>query len=278
MRTVLLDFEEVRHRLRLGTGVDVGRQEILVRKVIGSVGRAQDFDREFRPRNKRLERIIGDIRDGNPDALNQAITVYEVDQAYFVLDGHKRVSLAKAQGREFIDADVTRFSSRFAVNRATTIDAVRLTSEELHFREETGLLAALPEVRFPLVDPDGYLDLKESVKAHAYDLSAQRGELVPVAEAARHWHDFVFRQAVAIAYEAGYADMLNCSDAELFLIVRRGNRDHFDAGWALSRGLEDRSLKNLRAAAPSPLTRALRRRRGGANVLEQKRKTSKDGG
>lgn len=271
----LLDFEEVSRRLRLGSRLDVGRQAILVRQVIGSVGRAHDFDRMFRPHNRRLLRTISDIRASNPHAADQAIQVYEVDQAYFVVDGHKRMSLAKAEGRVYIDADVTRFSSRFHIDRDTTIDAVRSTHEELRFREEAGLLESVPNVRFPLADPDGYLDLKESVKSHAYDLSVQRGQLVTAAEAAKHWHDVVFRPAVAIAHDAGYDQMLSrCSDAELFLIIRHGNRDRFDPGWEISPALADRSLKNLRAAAPSKLTAALTRllprRRGHANLLQQK--------
>jgi hypothetical protein len=276
----LLDFEEVRRRLRLGPGIDAGRQEIAVRQVIGTVGRAHDFDRMFRPRNQRLAKMVSEIGASNPAFADQAIKVNEVDQAYFVVDGHKRVSLAKAHGRLFIDADVTRFSSRFQVDRETTIDAVRSTEEEVRFREETGLLQAVPDARFPLGDPDGYLDLKESVKAHAYDLSVQRGQLIPAAEAAKHWHDVVFQKAVAIAHDAGYDQMLSgCSDAELFLIIRRGNRDRFDPGWEISSALTDRSLRNLRAAAPSklasPLNRLLPRRRPRAKVLPQKPKAGK---
>lgn len=271
----LLDFGEVSRRLRLGMRSDIGRQTILVRQVVGSVGRAHDFDRMFRPHNRRLQRTIAEIRASNPNVADQAVEVYQVDKAYFVVDGHKRMSLAKAEGREYIDADVIRFSSRFQLDRNTTIDAVRSTHEELRFREETGLMEAVPEARFPLADPDGYLDLKESVKAHAYDLSVQLGYLVPAGEAARHWHDVVFQQAVAIAHDAGYDQMLSgCSDAELFLIVRHGNGDRFDADWELSPALAERSLKNLRAAAPSRLARPLDRLRPGrrtrADVLPQK--------
>jgi hypothetical protein len=270
----LLDFGEVSHHLRLGTRVDLGRQEIPVHRVIGSVGRAHEFDRTFQPRGLRLRRIIDQIAANEPNAADTPIQVYEVDQAYFVLDGHKRMALAVREGRVYIDADVTRFFSRFHLDGQTTIDAVRLTDEEMRFREETGLLAAVPEARFPLGDPDEYLDLKESVKAHSYDLSLQRGQLVPAVEAAKHWYEAVFRAALAVAHESGYDEMLStCSDAELFVIMRHGNRGRFGPDWEMAQTVADRSVKNLSAAAGprlvSPVTRLVRRRRPRAEVLPQ---------
>jgi len=270
----LLDFAEVSHHLRLGTRVDLGRQEIPVRRVIGSVGRAHEFDRYFQPRGRRLRRIVDQIEANQPKAADKPIAVYEVDQAYFVLDGHKRMALAVREGRLYIDAEVTRFFSRFHVDGQTTIDALRLTDEEMRFREETGLLAAVPEARFPLGDPDEYLDLKESVKAHSYDLSLQRGEVVPASEAARHWYDTGFRPALAIAHEGGYDEMLStCSQAELFMIMRHGNRDRFGPDWQMRQTVADRSVENLRAAVGpkivAPVTRLVRRHRPQARVVPQ---------
>ena len=116
----LLDFGEVSHHLRLGTRVDLGRQEIPVRRVIGSVGRAHEFDRTFQPRGVRLRRIVEQIAANQPNAADVPIQVYEVDQAYFVVDGHKRMALAVREGRVDIDAEVTRFFSRFHVDGQTT--------------------------------------------------------------------------------------------------------------------------------------------------------------
>jgi len=38
--------------------------------------------------------------------LNEAISVYELDGKYFVLDGHHRVGAAKKLGQEYLDADI----------------------------------------------------------------------------------------------------------------------------------------------------------------------------
>ena len=104
----LLMFEEVRRRLHLGAPVIEGTETIRVDDVIGTVGRGADFDGCFRPRKPRLAKRIREIRVRNPNAFNEPIDVVRVDRAYFVADGHKRVSIAKETGVEFIDARVSR--------------------------------------------------------------------------------------------------------------------------------------------------------------------------
>jgi hypothetical protein len=200
------------------------------------------------------------IRANSPDAADQAISVYQVDHAYFVLDGHKRVALAMAEGRVFIDADVTEWLTRYHLDAATTMDALRLTDEERRFREITGLARGVPGARFPVSDPDGYLDLSESVKAHSFDLSVQRGELVDPAVAAAHWYETVFVPATQAAREAGYDRVLEtCTDAERFLIMRRGNRAPFGRNWDFPVAIGERSFKNLRAATPTKAAAAAAR-------------------
>jgi hypothetical protein len=71
----LLEFEEVRRRLQLGTRVDVGVQEIGIDQIIGSLGRAHEFDGCFRPRTDRLRRVLVQIKASRPNAADTAISV-----------------------------------------------------------------------------------------------------------------------------------------------------------------------------------------------------------
>jgi hypothetical protein len=270
---VLLDFEEVNRRLQLGPRTDIGTHEIPVSQIIGSVGRAHEFDGCFRPRSDRLRRVLTQIRATRPDAADTPILVYQVDQAYFVVDGHKRLALAVEDGRRDIDAEIGRFESRFRLERGDTIQDVRATEAERRFREITALDAAVPDARFPLGDPDGFLELAESVKAHAYDLSRERGTLVGAADAARHWYDLVYLPALDIARGSGVAGALSsCSAAELFLVLRRGIRDAMQPGWRVPPTAVVRGVANMRAAAPgripAAVARATRRRQAQAHVLD----------
>ena len=270
----LLEFEEVRRRLQLGTRVDVGVQEIAIDQIIGSHGRAHEFDGCFRPRTHRLRKVLAQIKATKPEAADMAILVYQVDHAYFVVDGHKRVALAVEEGREIIDAEVGRFASRFHVAGGTTMDEIRTTAREDRFRKVTGLDLAAPDARFPLGDIDGYLDLEESVKAHAYDLSRQEGRLVPPKDAAQHWYDHVYRPAVGIALDSGLARLLDSStEPELFLMIRSGSHGPMDPGWQIPPSFVDYSVDRLREAEPrgiaSALSRVSRRRRPRPGILPE---------
>jgi hypothetical protein len=256
----LLDFEEVRRRLQLGTRQAAGTHEIVISQIIGSVSRAHEFDGCFRPLTERLRDVLDQIRRARPDAANTAIHVYQVDHAYFVVDGHKRLALAAEEGREVIDAVVDRFASRFHLASGTTIEEVRATQRELRFRQLTGLDVAVPEARFPLGSPEGYLDLEESLKAHAYDLSRSEGRLVPPVEAARHWYERVYRAAVGIALESGVDRLLTSStEAELFLMVRHGSQEQMAPGWEVAPAFRERTVDRLRATAPGRIPAALAR-------------------
>jgi len=256
----LLEFEEVRRRLQLGTRVDVGVQEIPIDQIIGSMGRAHEFDGCFRPQTRRLRKVLDQIRAAKPNAADTAILVYQVDHAYFVVDGHKRLALAVEEGREVIDAEVGRFASRFHVAGGTTMEDIRTTAREDRFRRVTGLDVAVPDVRFPLGETDGYIDLEESVKAHAYDLSRQEGRLLSPAEAARHWYDHVYRAAVGIARESGIGRLLTTStEPELFLMIRSGSHGPMDPGWQVPPDFVDYSVDRLRDAEPRGIASALSR-------------------
>ena len=171
-----------------------------------------------------------------------------------------------------IDADVGRFASRFHVAGGTTMEQIQVTAREDRFRQVTGLDQAVPDVRFPLADIDGYLDLEESVKAHAYDLSREQGRLVPPAEAARHWYDHIYRAAVGIALNSKIARLLDTStEPELFLMVRSGSHGPLDPGWQVPRSFVEYSIERLRESEPkgiaSALSRVTRRRRPRPDVL-----------
>ena len=268
----LLDFAEVQRRLQLGPRTDIGTHEITIAQVIGSVGRTHEFDGCFRPRTKRLRDLLHQIRAVRPEAANTAILVYQVDHAYFVVDGHKRLALAVEDGRTFIDAEVGWFPSRFHLSRGTTMDEVRATELERRFRESTGLARAVPDARFPLADAEAFLELAESVKSHAYDLSRQSGAVIDPVDAARHWHRHVFAPAVALAKESRLHWVLHsCTEAELFLVLRRGAQETMGGDWAMPDAFAERAQANLRrsepAAVPAALGRLSGRRRAPATVL-----------
>jgi hypothetical protein len=97
----------VRKALGVSSKVRLGLRVVPTEKIVGSVGRHRDFDRDFLPAKagveekwKRVDRAFHLGKDLPPVAL------YKVGGAYFVEDGNHRVSVARYQGVEWIDAEV----------------------------------------------------------------------------------------------------------------------------------------------------------------------------
>ena len=249
----LLAFDEVRHRLGLGTRLPLGRVEVQVASIIGSVGRVDDFDGCFRPKNAKLRVAIRE-RAADPSIVDLPIRLLQVDHAYFVEDGHKRLSIAIANGQSEVDADVDRFETTFHVAPGTTMDAVRMTGRERRFRETTGLDRAVPDERFPLADPDGYLELEESVKAHTLDLSNAAGRLLSREDGARHWFDHVYAPVLRIGEASAASRLLeSTSAADRFLLFRRGFDAPMDLGWRIPDAAVARGRANLAEQTPGRL-------------------------
>ena len=105
----LLCFEDVRRRLGAHGGrVHRGLKTVRLTDMVGSVGRCSEFDRAFLParasvgeRWKRIDRAFH-LGEKLPP-----VSLYKLGDAYFVLDGNHRVSVARYHGVEWIDAEVT---------------------------------------------------------------------------------------------------------------------------------------------------------------------------
>jgi hypothetical protein len=112
-RDRLLSFDEVRRALGADNRFYLGRKVVEVSKIVGSVGRHGEFDRNFMPAKSSLsykwKRIDRALRRG---VELPAVSLYKIGDAYFVEDGNHRVSVSRYQGIEMIDAEVTEFGAR----------------------------------------------------------------------------------------------------------------------------------------------------------------------
>jgi len=108
----LLPFEQTRRSVGAYGGFRRGRSTVEVSRIVGSAGKHDQFDDEFMPlrgaspeRWKRMDRAYRSGEQLPP------VSLYRLDGAYFVQDGHHRVSVARFHGAEWIDADITEFES-----------------------------------------------------------------------------------------------------------------------------------------------------------------------
>src|SRR4051794_4322979 len=186
---LILPFEEVVEALGRTGQVDRGLQVVPLDMIVGTVDRAVDFDRGFRPTSARLrsrwERIAAAQRRG--EAL-PPISLFQIGDLFFVRDGHHRVSVAKSLGRDDIDAYVTEVTTRLRLGADLRVSELPLKDHERLFRERVPLDAER-RARIKLSDPWDFGVLAEAVEAWGFRLMQERGHYYPRADVARAWFD-----------------------------------------------------------------------------------------
>lgn len=218
----LLPLREVRRHLRVLGEHYVGMREIPTEAVVGSVDRSVDFDRFFRTRRRDLRRRLAALREAFGDQPMPPISVYEAGGLYFVADGHHRVALAREQGTEFIDAEVTQIETSHRLHRG--VDMLELVHTEQHrrFKEQTNLPKVAPGAVIEFSRPSGYGELLQVIEAHAYELSQARETLVPLPDATRDWYASSWLPALDVIESSGLRRAYDFkTDGDLYLWTSR---------------------------------------------------------
>jgi hypothetical protein len=114
---VLPAFDDARKTMHADNRLYLGRRVVEVSKIVGSVGRYRHFDRGFMPtkasmeeRWKRVDRAFHRGIELPP------VRLYKLGEVYFVEDGNHRVSVARYQGVEWLEAEVTEFYTRLSAD------------------------------------------------------------------------------------------------------------------------------------------------------------------
>src|SRR3954463_4844719 len=203
---LILPFEEVVEALGLTGQHDIGLRVVPLDAVVGSVGRNVAFDRDFRPTTQRLrsrwERIAAAQRRG--EAM-PPVSLFKVGDLYFVRDGHHRVSVAKSQGRDDIDAYVTEVSTKLRLSHDLRVSELPLKDHERLFRERVPLTPRQRE-RISLSDPWDFGWLAEMVEAWGFRMMQERGHFADRYEVARRWFEQEYAPVSDMLAEGGLTE------------------------------------------------------------------------
>jgi hypothetical protein len=187
----LLSFDEVKGALGAISQVYLGLREVPVSKIVGSVGRHRDFDRAFLPskpdlstRWRRIDEIMNRAEELPP------VSLYKIGDAYFVQDGNHRVSVARQQGVEMIDAEVIELRSRVPMDSALTARDLLHKLEHRRLLERLPIDRVLPEVKVEFSDVADYRRLATYIEAHGFRVSQHWKRYVSPEEALRDWYEY----------------------------------------------------------------------------------------
>jgi hypothetical protein len=199
---MVLPYEEVVDALGFVSEHRAGSAVVALDAIVGSVGRAREFDRSFRPTSGRVrsrwEHIAAMVRRG--ESL-PPVDLVRIGEIYFVRDGHHRVSVARALGRRDIDAYVTEVVTRVGAERTITLADLPLKSLERVFFERV----PLPDhsrAEIVVADPYDYARLAEAVEAWGFRTMQDRGEPIGRRDTAYQWLEEEYRPVVAMLREA----------------------------------------------------------------------------
>ncbi len=175
-------FEEVRVEEKAFTSIDRGTSLVPLDRIVGSVGRYHDFDAKFSPKShrsdERLKTLMTALSQGRPIP---PITLYQIKDSYYILDGHHRYTAAKNLGHDHIRACILEL-----LPSKDTLEN-KLYIEKIGFRDRFSL-GNVPE----LTEPGQYQHLSEQIKEHNEYLSKQSAEPISHVQAAADWYKTIY--------------------------------------------------------------------------------------
>jgi nucleotide-binding universal stress UspA family protein len=168
------------------------------------LGRYTDFTRSFLPKKDsdrdRWAQVMAATKGlkGLPP-----VELYRVGEAYFVRDGHHRVSVAQEMGIDTIEAYVSEVETRIPLSPQDEPRDVILKAEYGDFLERSRFDEMLPEGDFMLTVPRKYADLQGQVRSHRENLSRERGGEVSYDQAVQDWYERVYLPVVEAIERGG---------------------------------------------------------------------------
>ena len=239
----VLPFEEVVEALGLRRQRYLGLQTVPLDRVVGSVGRTQDFDRAFRPTSERVRPRWGRIATAHRRGESMPpIDVFKVGDLYFVEDGNHRVSVARAMRRTDIDAYVTEVTTEIGPEPDLTLGDLPLKGHERVFFERVPLPREL-RGQISLTDSTRYAQLAEGVEAWGFRVMQECGCFMTRDKVALAWFEEDYRPVVASLHEYGLIeDRQSETEAYMDVVGRRYElmRTHEWSGEILDRITEHR--------------------------------------
>ncbi len=247
----LLAYNEVSEQLKISGGEELGLQEIPLEAIVGSVGRYQDFTRSFMPRSDqdaerwvRVKTAVNDMHGMPP------IDVYKVGDAYFVIDGNHRVSVARQLGSDTITARVVEVNSRVPLSERADATEIICKARYLEFLEKTNLDKMFPEADLSMTFAGNYRSLLAQIDAQRELLFAARGEPVTYHEAVADWYTHVYMPIIRLIREQGVLrNFPERTEADMYILLSERREELEEGlGWDVDVETAVYDLANLREA------------------------------
>lgn len=227
----LLSYDEVAEKLKLRARVERGVRSIPLDAIVGSVGRYSDFTRTFLPRRAEDQQRWARVKAASADPTGPGlppIEVYQVGEVYFVVDGNHRVSIARQEGQETIEARVIEFKTDVTLTPDVQVDDLIIKSEYADFLRATHLADNRPNVDLGVTACCQYEKLMEQIQLY----QSEGGSLT---DAAAQWYDEVYIPLAEAIRDRGLPDLFpgrTLTDLYLWISENLAELQN-DEGWEI---------------------------------------------
>ncbi|MBE7436437.1 MAG: hypothetical protein HS100_21150 [Anaerolineales bacterium] len=218
-RTTLLSYDAVKEKLKIGGPIYRGVKTVRVDQIAGSLNRYHEFDNAFLPKEDQLAGRWQKVdRAFYQDIHLPPVVLYKAGQVYFVVDGHHRVSVAREQKQEFIEAEVRECATRVNITPEIKPEDLEILGAKVDFLERTGLDKLRPDADIKLNVPDGFTRMLEHIAVHRYFMGLDFKRNISEREAVEHWYDKVYLPIVNIIRQSGLLeDFPGKTEGDLYL-------------------------------------------------------------
>lgn len=225
----LVSFDEVARRLKVRQQIGQRLESVPLDKIVGSVGRYHDFTREFLPRARvnsqrwaRLDAAIHSMEGVPP------IELYKVGDVYFVRDGNHRVSVARANDFDQIEAYVTELATPIPLTLSDfERDLWIIKIEYAEFMAQTHLDLLRPGADMRVTVPGLLVALLHHIEVHRYlrnqELErTESPERLDFGQAVESWYDTVYMPVIEAIRSHKLLDSFpDRTEADLYLWIAK---------------------------------------------------------
>ena len=189
----LLSYNDVAEKLKLRVSMERGLQDIPLDSIIGSVGRNTDFTRTFLPRRSNNQQRWANVKTAMESGTGlPPIDVYKVGEVYFVIDGNHRVSIARREGFNSIQAHVIELQTDINLTPDVQPDDLIIKAEYAEFLNTTHIHDTRPNVDLSVTSCCQYDKLMKQINISQHLLQDERKQEVPLQDSAAYWYDTTY--------------------------------------------------------------------------------------
>ncbi|MDR3112053.1 MAG: DUF4032 domain-containing protein [Elusimicrobiota bacterium] len=199
------DFSSIEKNLGRYKVVCVGVKPIEISKIAGSLGRYSDFSEKFLPRKSYIGIRYASIRESMKNGETfPPISVYQILDNYFVIDGHHRIMAAReVLDAAYIDADIKEIKFDFDISPdkvySYNTESARkflIKLEEYSFQKKTSISNSILKYPIKVTELVSFGKLYREIEN--YHKNYNKGEFLKrhIIFAALHWYECHFMPSI----------------------------------------------------------------------------------